>query len=70
MSSRKRELILLYRAILHDEKEYPDAFAFKPERWLKPDGSLNPSVRDPTVAFGFGRRYASLSCSLALTMPF
>ena len=45
------------RAILHDERCYPDAGAFKPGRFLRADGTLDPDVRDPTVAvFGFGRR--------------
>ncbi|KAF9545039.1 cytochrome P450 [Agrocybe pediades] len=44
-------------AMLHDEKVYPDPFTFKPERFLKPDGSLDGSVRDPGHAcWGFGRR--------------
>ncbi|KAF4616302.1 hypothetical protein D9613_008357 [Agrocybe pediades] len=44
-------------AMLHDPQTYPDPEAFKPERFLKPDGTLDMSVRDPaTVAFGFGRR--------------
>ncbi|KAJ7722332.1 cytochrome P450 [Mycena metata] len=42
-------------AILHDEAMYPDPQAFKPERFLL-DGKLNPNVRDPQAAFGFGRR--------------
>ncbi|KAJ7833295.1 cytochrome P450 [Mycena leptocephala] len=42
-------------AILHDERVYPDPHAFKPERFLL-DGKLNPAVRDPEAAFGFGRR--------------
>ncbi|KAJ7625670.1 cytochrome P450 [Roridomyces roridus] len=42
--------------LLHDETVYPDPHAFKPERFLLPDGRLDPSVRDPEVAFGFGRR--------------
>ncbi|KAJ7697221.1 cytochrome P450 [Mycena rosella] len=42
-------------AILHDEAMYPDPYAFKPERFLI-DGKPNPAVRDPDVAFGFGRR--------------
>ncbi|KAJ7722349.1 cytochrome P450 [Mycena metata] len=42
-------------AILHDETMYPDPQAFKPERFLL-DGKLNPNVRDPQAAFGFGRR--------------
>ncbi|KAI0371752.1 cytochrome P450 [Pilatotrama ljubarskyi] len=44
-------------AILHDEQMYPDAARYNPDRFLNPDGSLNPAVRDPaTAAFGFGRR--------------
>ncbi|KAF4567124.1 hypothetical protein EYR36_010741 [Pleurotus pulmonarius] len=43
-------------AMLHDETKYPDPFAFKPERWLLPDGKFNPDMKEPTVAFGFGRR--------------
>ncbi|KAJ8079595.1 hypothetical protein PM082_011182 [Marasmius tenuissimus] len=36
---------------------YPDPFSFKPERFLTPDGKLNPDVQDPTQAFfGFGKR--------------
>ncbi|KAJ7146878.1 cytochrome P450 [Mycena epipterygia] len=42
-------------AILQDEDMYPDPTAFKPERFLR-DGKLNPDVRDPQAAFGFGRR--------------
>ncbi|KAF7378306.1 Cytochrome P450 [Mycena sanguinolenta] len=42
-------------AILHDEIEYPDPYAFKPERFLL-NGKLNPAVKDPQCAFGFGRR--------------
>ncbi|KAJ7453395.1 cytochrome P450 [Mycena latifolia] len=42
-------------AILHDEVIYPDPHAFTPERFLL-NGKLNPDVRDPDAAFGFGRR--------------
>ncbi|KAJ7142235.1 cytochrome P450 [Mycena epipterygia] len=42
-------------AILKDEDMYPDSSTFKPERFLR-DGKLNPDVRDPQAAFGFGRR--------------
>ncbi|KAF4622580.1 hypothetical protein D9613_009398 [Agrocybe pediades] len=44
-------------AMLHDERVYPDPFSFKPERFLKADGTLDTSVKDPSHAcFGFGRR--------------
>ncbi|KAJ7625702.1 cytochrome P450 [Roridomyces roridus] len=43
--------------LLHDETVYPDPHAFKPERFLLPNGQPDPSVRNPEVAFGFGRRY-------------
>lgn len=50
------QLMSVTRAILHDEKAYPDPYTFKPERFLK-DGKLDSSVLDPNVAaFGFGRR--------------
>ncbi|KAK6988623.1 cytochrome P450 [Favolaschia claudopus] len=42
-------------AILHNESEYPDPYSFKPERFLM-DGKINPDVRSPDCAFGFGRR--------------
>ncbi|KAJ7044390.1 cytochrome P450 [Mycena alexandri] len=42
-------------AILHDKDMYPDPHSFKPERFLL-DGKLNPAIRDPDAAFGFGRR--------------
>ena len=45
-----------YRAMLHNEDDYPDPSAFKPERFIK-DGQLDPNIRDPDmIAFGFGRR--------------
>ncbi|KAI0713249.1 cytochrome P450 [Earliella scabrosa] len=44
-------------AILHDEKAYHDPLTYNPDRFLRPDGTLDPNVRDPSVAaFGFGRR--------------
>ncbi|KAJ7810955.1 cytochrome P450 [Mycena olivaceomarginata] len=42
-------------AILHDELAYPDPHAFQPKRFLL-DGKIDPGVRDPQSAFGFGRR--------------
>ncbi|KAJ7762871.1 cytochrome P450 [Mycena olivaceomarginata] len=43
-------------AILHDETVYPDPYAFKPERFLREDGTPNPEVPSPEPAFGYGRR--------------
>ena len=49
---------LLHRAMLNDEREYPEPHEFKPERFLK-NGKLDSSVTDPMeIAFGFGRRWA------------
>lgn len=45
----------MHRAILSDEKIYPDPSKFNPDRFMK-DGTLDPSVRDPEAAFGYGRR--------------
>ena len=44
----------LRRAMLNDKEIYPEPHVFRPERFLK-DGKLDPNVRDPVVAFGFGR---------------
>ena len=43
------------RAILHDPDTYPEPDAFKPERFINPNGSLR---EDPLVTsiFGFGKR--------------
>ena len=41
-------------AMTHDENVYPDPFAFRPERFLKADGTLNDDSR--ILAYGFGRR--------------
>ncbi|KAF9016001.1 cytochrome P450, partial [Hymenopellis radicata] len=44
-------------AILHDKAVYGDDVEnFNPDRFLNPDGSLNPSIPHPSAAFGFGRR--------------
>lgn len=46
-----------YRAMLHDERKYPQPSHFDPERYLDEDGSLNPDAPSPAEAvFGFGRR--------------
>ncbi|KAJ3555937.1 hypothetical protein NM688_g2303 [Phlebia brevispora] len=42
-------------AMLHDPKDYPDPEAFNPDRFMR-DGALNPEVRSPVAAFGYGRR--------------
>jgi cytochrome P450 len=47
---------LLHRAMLNDEKDYPEPHKFRPERFLK-NGKLDSSVRDSMdIAFWFGRR--------------
>ncbi|KIK68602.1 hypothetical protein GYMLUDRAFT_153661 [Collybiopsis luxurians FD-317 M1] len=44
-------------AMLHDAKVYgADVSSFRPERFLTKDGKLDPNIRSPDVAFGFGRR--------------
>ncbi|KAK7043906.1 hypothetical protein VNI00_008072 [Paramarasmius palmivorus] len=44
-------------AMLHDPEVYPEPSVFKPERFLKADGTPNPDAKDPgAFAFGFGRR--------------
>jgi len=48
-------VLTISRAILHDPTRYPEPDAFKPERFLNPDGSL---LDDPilVLAFGYGKR--------------
>lgn len=44
-------------ALLHQESVFgPDTDKFIPERFLQPDGQLNPDILDLDIAFGFGRR--------------
>ncbi|KAF9646526.1 cytochrome P450 [Thelephora ganbajun] len=43
-------------ATFRNESAYPDAHAFKPDRFLK-DGQIDPEVKDPErLLFGWGRR--------------
>lgn len=40
-----------------DEQRYPEPELFKPERFLTPDGKLDPLAHDPfDFVFGYGRR--------------
>ena len=59
-------LTVVTRAILHNEKTYPEPEVFRPERFLNEDGSINPDVPDPIVSFGFGRRFVGSFCTLKL----
>ena len=44
------------RAMSRDETQYPEAEAFRPERFLTSDGKPNQEIPDPIQVFGFGRR--------------
>jgi cytochrome P450 len=56
---------------------YPDPLRFNPDHFIK-GGVLDPSVRDPDAAFGFGRRmcpgrymaceaiWLTIACTLAV----
>ena len=44
------QLILYFRAVLHDESVFPEPLRFQPERFL------DRKVKPPDVGFGFGRR--------------
>ena len=58
-------LFLLNRAMLNNERDYPEPHEFKPERFLK-NGELDSSVKDPMeIIFGFGRRWALFILSIS-----
>ena len=44
------------RSMTWDERNYHKPQLFKPERFLTPDGQLDPDVPNPLEAFGYGRR--------------
>ncbi|KAA1476676.1 CyP450 monooxygenase [Dentipellis sp. KUC8613] len=44
-------------AMTRDPVEYPEPESFKPERFMRPDGTLNDD--DMRYIFGFGRRFCS-----------
>jgi len=44
--------------MLHNEDTYgADTASFQPERFLDDFGRLDPTIKDPSEAFGFGRRF-------------
>ena len=43
-----------FRAMTHNEMKYPNPEEFKPERFLRQDGSLTSDTM--SLAFGWGRR--------------
>lgn len=48
--------------MLRDPEAYPDPETFNPARFLTPDRTrIDPAVRDPDAAFGFGRRLCPVS---------
>ena len=70
------EVLITFRAILHDESVFKDQLSFNPDRFLK-DGQVDPDVRDPMdVIFGSGRRmcpgkylaYQSIWITIASTL--
>jgi cytochrome P450 len=60
---------IMFRAILRDEKLYPNPYVYNPDRFLE---KLEPEVekrRDPrNYVFGFGRRGVSETWSVHLSL--
>ncbi len=61
---------MLSRTLLHDEPVFPNAFEFRPERYLDEHGKLLSLDKnsDPVLGFGFGRRYETPSKLLYLAL--
>ena len=53
--------------MLRDKNVYQEPILFRPERFLKEDGSLNPDVQDPMIVFGFGRRFVIILATVCMT---
>jgi hypothetical protein len=53
-----------FRAMLHDERVYPDPGRFNPDRFLAGEGRT-PQNDPREVAFGFGRRYVLFCASIS-----
>lgn len=45
------------RAIMHDERLYPNADEFRPERFIGLDKETATKVDPANFVFGFGRRF-------------
>jgi cytochrome P450 len=53
LSSELVQMTKNFRAMTHDETKYPSPDEFKPERFLRKDGSL---ITETPLGFGWGRR--------------
>ena len=64
-------LIPTFYNSLHDPDVYPEPEAFKPERWLDPEGSANKNPKN-WIGFGngahrcIGQEYALMNIALVL----
>ena len=63
--------MFISRAFMHDPKVYENPDDFRPERFLKTNGTTDSiDVRDPfDFVFGFGRRYDKLLSPLSALLP-
>lgn len=56
-------------AILQDENIFgPKTDRFIPERFMKPDGTVNTDISNIDLAFGFGRRACPGKCECTVVM--